>query len=639
MKRKPKILLYFLLTLAAVVVGTLDFPFAANILAGFKGVYSENAAVDLKGIDIDGGRRVYLQGDWEFYWDTLLITDGVKDKKPNAVVTVPSSWTGYTMNGQDIAGGGCASYRLIIKNLNAAEPILISIPDLPAAYRVFFNGKLICESGDVDSRAEQSADLSLFTAYPLTPEEITDNGGDVEIIVEVSSELSGGLTMTPVLANYRSFMAYKMFMLGLRYVFVGILLFVAIVALIFAYPLKRGRAAFGWMSLLCFFLGLRIMISCEGYWAAQLLFGGISYELITFLIYVSTFVIKLILFFYTSRSLSIKLPQSLILVFGIYFLVYAAFPVLLTDNIFKPDSFLLLQMSTFLFDAYMIYRLSEAMTDGVKNALVHTCGYAAVIVGIFVDTLYTNGYINAGISIFMPLMFMVYIGLASYVRVKQVAESLSEESRSAALKNELSELNMSLMLSQIQPHFLYNALNTIKYLIKKDQKTAETALINFSSYLRANMDSLSHREPVPLETELSHVRNYAAIELLRFEDRLNIVYDIRSKSFRLPALTIQPLVENAIKHGVNQKPDGGTVTISAYEDEKNYYVKVADDGAGYDPLTLPDNSRSHIGLENIRSRLDYMLGAWIDVSSKIGIGTDITVTIPKTEKSVLKENE
>ncbi len=637
MKKKLKVLLYFLLTIAVIVIGTLDLPFFANVLADLKGGINDNGIADLEGMNIDGGKRAYLDGSWEFFWNTFLVTDNITEIKPDALVNVPSSWTGYTMHGQNMSGGGYASYRLVVKNLSASQPILISVPNLPAAYRIFINGRLVCESGTLSKEADQSVASGIFTAYPVTPDNMTAPGEPFTIVIEVSGQLSGGLTMTPVLANYRSFITHKMFMLGLRYVFVGTLSLVAFVTLILALRLKSGRTTFGWLSLLCVFLGFRIMISCEGYWASQFLFGGMSYEMMIFLIYVSTFIIKLLLLLYTSQSLSMRLPQNLILVFGVYFLVYAALPVLLTDNVFDPGSFLLLQMSTFLFDAYMIYRLCAAMADKVKNAFVHTAGYAAVVIGIFVDVLYTNGYINIGASMFMPFMFMVYICSAIYVRFEQTTESLSDASRSAVLKNELSELNMSLMLSQIQPHFLYNALNTIKYLIKKDPKTAETAVINFSSYLRANMDSLSRREPVPLETELSHVRNYAAIELLRFEDRLNIVYDIRSKNFRLPALTIQPLVENAIKHGVNQKPDGGTVTISAFEDDKNYYITVADDGVGYDPFSLPEGSRSHIGLVNIRSRLDYMLGATIDVNSRLGVGTTVTVTIPKTEKSILKE--
>ena len=208
-------------------------------------------------------------------------------------------------------------------------------------------------------------------------------------------------------------------------------------------------------------------------------------------------------------------------------------------------------------------------------------------------------------------------------------------------ESQLSTLkyNTAVMISQIQPHFLYNALNTIKYLIKKDPKTAEQVVVKFSKYLRANMDSLTQKTPLPVEKELDHVANYTDIEQHRFGNRLNVVYDIGCKNFVILPLTIQPIVENAIKHGINQKPEGGTVTIKTYDDEEFFYVDISDDGVGFDVNKKPDENdeRSHVGVSNIKTRLREMLKATVEVESTVGVGTKVLVKIPKNDETRLPE--
>ena len=233
----------------------------------------------------------------------------------------------------------------------------------------------------------------------------------------------------------------------------------------------------------------------------------------------------------------------------------------------------------------------------------------------------------------MPVVCMVFISSVVLVHFGDTVEAFKQARKTAELQKELGDINMTLMLSQIQPHFLYNALNTIKYLTKKDPKLAETAIVKFSSYLRANMDSLTQKEPISFKKEMEHVKNYIYIETLRFGDRLNVEYDIKCDDFLIPPLTIQPIAENAIKHGINQRVDGGTLKISTQEDENNIYVLIEDDGVGFDVSIQKTDGRSHVGMENIKTRMKEMLNAKVDFRSTIGIGTTVTITIPKEEKN------
>ena len=639
MKRRLKILLYFLIAMIVITVGIFDFPLVTNYLASrYEGKTAQSGVIDLSGKDIDNGDYVYLSGEWEFFWHKFIVTDNISEAQPDFNIKVPSYWSDYSVNTTQLNKGGYAIYRLGLKNINTLKPFIVFVPNLPVAYRVFVDGQLIFQSGEISKTYDETKAVPSFTAYPITLNTNEMPGNRAELVIEVSCQFSGGITLTPVLVNYDTYSLNAIFMLALRYVFVGIIMLVGVFAFLMSKKIKGDNSYSAWLSLLCLFLIIRILISNEGFTASRILFSGFTVELMYFLIYVSTFINKLLLFIYTSKSLSLKLPQSLILIFGVFFLVYAAVPILFTSSIFDPSSFILLQMSTFIFDLYILYHLCAAIADKARNALLYTIGYITVLIGTYVDVLYVNGFINARVSWFMPLMFVFFVVTAIYINVLLMVDSYHKSSKAAELSKELSEINMSLMLSQIQPHFLYNALNTIKYLTKKNPKTAETAIVDFSQFLRANMDSLSKKEPVPFEVELNHIKNYVNIEMLRFEDRLNIVYDIRCKSFKLPALTIQPLVENAIKHGVNQKASGGTVTISSFEDKKNFYVSVADDGVGYDLESLPENGRSHIGLANITSRLKSMINADISIKSRLGYGTTVLITIPKNDKSVLRED-
>lgn len=209
---------------------------------------------------------------------------------------------------------------------------------------------------------------------------------------------------------------------------------------------------------------------------------------------------------------------------------------------------------------------------------------------------------------------------------KQYLESL----RYQQVQKELYEAKVSLLVSQIQPHFLYNSLTSIAMMCTKDPKLARDATINFADYLRGNMNSLKEKNPVPFEKELEHLKKYLMLEKMRFGDMLNIEYDIKTTDFVIPQLSVQPLVENAVKHGVGMKEDGGTVTIATEETEDSFLLIISDDGVGFDTSApVKDDGRSHVGMENVRQRLKEMINAEVIIESKIGEGTVATIVIPK----------
>ena len=212
----------------------------------------------------------------------------------------------------------------------------------------------------------------------------------------------------------------------------------------------------------------------------------------------------------------------------------------------------------------------------------------------------------------------------------QINESLEREKR-VQLEKELVDKNVMIMLSQIRPHFLYNTLTAIAQLCDIDPKVAKQATIDFSKYLRVNIDSVSEVKLIPFETEFQHIEKYLALEKLRFEEDLKIVYDIKATGFLVPVLSIQPLVENAVKYGVCQKEDGGTVIIATREEKHHYKIIIKDNGVGFDLNEFEKDGKVHVGLENVRSRLMTMCEGTLEIESQIGVGTTVTVSIPKGE--------
>lgn len=199
--------------------------------------------------------------------------------------------------------------------------------------------------------------------------------------------------------------------------------------------------------------------------------------------------------------------------------------------------------------------------------------------------------------------------------------------RAEKLEEELAEKRIAIMLSQIQPHFIYNTLGTIGQFCLEDPKKAADLVQKFSLYLRGNFTELDNAAPIRLSQEMEHVQHYVNIEQIRFPD-MQIVYDLKSGEFLLPALTVQPLVENAIKHGLMGLETGGTVIISTYETDKDYCVCVKDNGVGFEEAVFQDGKK-HIGIKNIRGRIEAMCGGTLTIESTPGEGTTALITIPK----------
>jgi len=196
----------------------------------------------------------------------------------------------------------------------------------------------------------------------------------------------------------------------------------------------------------------------------------------------------------------------------------------------------------------------------------------------------------------------------------------------------LMQARMDALISQINPHFLFNTLNTVSSLIRFDPDTARTVLFKLANILRRRLKSQIHF--VPLKQELEFIDDYLDIEVVRFgQDKLQIRKEIDADTLdvMVPSMILQPLLENAIRHGIGPKIEGGTITLRATHGKGHLVIEVIDDGVG-----IPEERRhgileSGIGISNVHERLKVLYGqdSSMKIKSQAGKGTVIRIEIPE----------
>ena len=312
------------------------------------------------------------------------------------------------------------------------------------------------------------------------------------------------------------------------------------------------------------------------------------------------------------------------------------YTVAIIVNGFKPVLFLVTGEGVY----------SDAATDYISIIIDLFC-----LVSLSVATLFSKLSSTRKISficcIFSPVLFSVLTlnmdilskyssvwGLLIFVFMMPICLmffNANDELEKDILRYEKEQvqLQVSAMISQMQPHFLYNSLSVIAALCEENPSLAAEAANTFSDYLRENINFADKSNPISFMEELNHIKTYVWLEELRFSNKLAVEYDIKCSSFPVPALSVQPIVENAIKHGICKTEKGGTVKIHTFETDKDYRIEVSDDGIGFDVSPQLDEGRKHIGIINSRYRIQEMLGGSLAIASTPGEGTTATITIPK----------
>ena len=206
----------------------------------------------------------------------------------------------------------------------------------------------------------------------------------------------------------------------------------------------------------------------------------------------------------------------------------------------------------------------------------------------------------------------------SFILSDQIEQDLRHQ-------REIANQRASIMVLQMRPHFIYNTMTSIYCLCNQDPEKARRVVMDFTTYLRKNFTAIASAEPIPFTAELEHVHAYLNVEQAQYEDSLFVDYDTPHTWFRVPPLTLQPIVENAVKHGRDPFAGPFHISIRTRKTDSGSEIIVTDNGRGFDPA---DDNGPHLALKNIRERLKIMCGGSLTITAADGGGTVVTVTIP-----------
>ena len=295
------------------------------------------------------------------------------------------------------------------------------------------------------------------------------------------------------------------------------------------------------------------------------------------------------------------------------------------ENVFHrgPLGFTCHIVSALLLCELVYLTLHEYVSERKRDAWIPLANAALIIGSVVLDTFVDYRYLPTTcltVAVVSSTLFY-YIWLQmQFVRRREMAM--------------MAEQRIQIMMTQIQPHFLYNTLSTIQVLCSVDPKRAADITGKFSTYLRQNLNSLEFTGLTPFTRELEHTKTYVEIEMIRFPN-ICVEYAAEDWNFSIPPLTIQPLVENAIRHGVRIR-EQGIVRVTAQRTEGGHRIVIRDNGVGFDVNAPELRDGTHVGLKNVRERIEKMCGGSMTVESRIGAGTTVTILIPEKGKGAEK---
>lgn len=384
------------------------------------------------------------------------------------------------------------------------------------------------------------------------------------------------------------------------------------------------------LGTVIFFAGTYLSYSADGvsFWSESTVSNTtiLGFSMIFYMLFLSMAIVH----FLKKTKMFAKIVLTILSVLNALFFIFPIF----TDILFY-DMWIYWAIAQGIVNVFLIICLIKdfSYTKG-KERWLYT-GLVLPLAAFFVDVAMIGfGLWKSGVaSIYIFIGFFIIAMVAIFEIIPHSIIALGKarelETEKIVLNAQLTESRVSTMMSQIRPHFIYNTLGSIEQLCSVDPPKAGELVHNFAKYLRGNFRELDNPKPILMSHEMEHVRHYISIENVRFPD-MTFSFEMNSDDFYIPALTIQPIVENAIKHGLMKLAKGGKIRVISYETDTDYCVSVEDDGVGFDTDVLLDE-RKHVGIRNIRGRLKAMVNGKLEIESTVGKGTKVLITIPKEE--------
>lgn len=610
------------------------------IMVSSSSVLTDNGRADLTKVDFNHYNLVTLDGQWEFYWDKLLPPEAFEQEpKPqmDSFMNVPGVWSAYK-GGPEYSRQGIATYRLLLKYPVTLEDPALRVQNVANAYRLYVNGQLESEVGSaLDDKANfRNDDKIVILDLPQDTQQI-------ELVYQVGNQncATGGLRVAPVFGSKQVLEQQRIFMMILQMVFIGGVLIFGIHYFLLFLLQKQNKAALIF-AVFCLVTAVRSLVWGET--PLTILFPDASLDLRMYINYLTgyNYVAILILFINSLYPLEFnKKVMAFILFPSIAFdiLLLATSPEFVTFYTNYLYIILLAQM------IYIMGVMMKAVLLKRDNSVLMFIAISSLILAMNVSII--NFVLIGNINLTYLSLFgnFAVILAISYVQARQQAvnhqklilynENLIEAGR---LKDKIMATELSFLQAQIKPHFLYNALSAIANVCENDGETAGKLIVDLAYYLRGSLEFNNLDKMVTIEKELEFVDTYFHIEQARFGQKIQLQKEIEiSLDVHIPVLILQPLVENAVRHGISKKTGGGTVTVRMKQIKDYIDIEIEDDGVGMSgdkqaEIFNETAANQGVGLLNIHNRLQKLYGKGLEISSEPG-HTCVKLLIPEVTAS------
>ncbi len=252
--------------------------------------------------------------------------------------------------------------------------------------------------------------------------------------------------------------------------------------------------------------------------------------------------------------------------------------------------------------------------------------YVAFLIYLLPMTAFISihAYVDIELILFLGVGICA-LSMYSLIVSDHILQFVRQQREIADQQREIAHQRANVMVLQMRPHFIYNTMMSIYYLCKQDADKAQQVTLDFTTYLRKNFTAIAGDETVPFKEELEHTRAYLAVEQAQHEDMIYVDYDTPHINFRVPSLTLQPLVENAVKHSLDPNGDPLHIYVMTRQTNEGNVIIVENNGIDYKP---GDDNEPHTALTNIRQRLKMMCSGELEIVPREGGGTIVKVTVP-----------
>lgn len=580
--------------------------------ANYQKVYSSptvsDGKADFDGVDIlSRDVACTLAGEWEFFYNKWIITDN-EDCESDGMIKLPSVWTYKDYGSGKLPKTGYASYRLIVENVQPDIDITVYRHNSDFAYRVFMNGQLNVRSGTVSKNPNET---KVSGTYDEKIAYRTD-GSPIEIVIELSASKSGGLNAAPWLHYDWSGDAYGSRLRSFTFIALGIS-FSAVAISILAVLFFRYKRDFT-IPLFLLALFVHFVASKDMMQAFPFIFPFTA----TAITRVISALVAFILFIVFMRSNGVQFKRIPLILTSV---AAAVFTVLLFVFYGTPVA----PVFAFLLLATGCYYLVP-ITCNNKNAVLQRVVYStlfAVMMSVFCFELCDGlGLFVFGTEFIFSFELMLIIACFAALWLWKLAQDARKAIRVSELECELHSVKNQALKAQIKPHFIYNSLTAIQARYRDGLSEGDKAIEQFAKHLRLITDS-NGEDLIPFDDEVRNVLNYFELENLRAGGKLNLLLDLNYTDFSVPVLSLQPLVENAVRHGGLRERQDGYIQLFSEKTQSAVVITVSDNGNGFDVNT----AREGVGIENTRKRFE-MVGATLQIESSLNCGTKVTVCIP-----------